>query len=171
MRLARSFPDHVISKEALEAEFARELKGEDTGRRAYTIEEKSTRKAVGWATIRTHQFTRRATSADIGLALGEKSAWNKGYGTETSKLLLDEVFRQLNLHRVEWWTFSENIASIQLAKKLGFKEEARLRDSVFFDNHYHDLIVFGLLKPEFESIRTAPEASREVKTVSYLQNP
>src|SRR2546426_1185055 len=34
MRLARSFPDHVISKEALEAEFARELKGEDTGRRA-----------------------------------------------------------------------------------------------------------------------------------------
>src|SRR5438876_12165336 len=54
MRLARSFPDHVISKEALEAEFARELKGEDTGRRAYIIEEKSTRKPVGW---RQFEFT------------------------------------------------------------------------------------------------------------------
>ena len=170
MRLARSFPDHVISKEALEAEFAKELKGEDTGRRAYIIEERSTHNSVGWATIRIHQFQRRVTAADVGLALGEKSAWNKGYGTETSKLLLDEVFRQLNLHRAEWWTYSENIASIQLARKLGFKEEARLRDAVFFDNHYHDLVVFGLLKPEFESIRTAPETSRDVKTVSYLQN-
>ncbi len=72
MRLARSFPDHVISKEALEAEFARELKGEDTGRRAYIIEEKSTRKPVGWATIRIHQFQRRMTTADVGLARERK---------------------------------------------------------------------------------------------------
>ena len=171
MRLARSFPDHVISKEALEAEFSRELKGEDTGRKAYIIEEKSTHNPVGWATIRIHLFQRRVTTADVGLALGEKSAWNKGYGTETSKLLLDEVFRQMNLHRAEWWTFSENVASIQLARKIGFKEEARLRDAVFFDNHYHDLVAFGLLKPEFESIRAVPEQSLETKTVSYLQNP
>lgn len=170
MRLARSFPDHVISKEALEAEFARELKGEDTGRRAYIIEEKSSNKPIGWATIRIQQFQRRNTTADVGLALGDKIAWNKGYGTETAKLLLDEVFRQLNLHRAEWWTFSENNVSVQLAKKLGFKEEARLRDAVFFDNHYHDLVVLGLLKQEFESIRAAPETSRD-KTVSYLQSP
>jgi RimJ/RimL family protein N-acetyltransferase len=135
---------------------SREIKGEDTGRRAYIIEEKSSHNPVGWATIRIHLFQRRATAADVGLALGEKNAWNKGYGTETSKLLLDGVFRQLNLHRAEWWTFSENIASIQLARKLGFKEEARLRDAVFFDNHYHHLVVFGVLKPEFESIQAAP---------------
>ncbi len=171
MRLARSYPDHVMSKEALEAEFARELKGEDTGRRAYIIEEKSTHKPVGWATIRIHQFQRRMTAADIGLALGEKSAWNKGYGTETSKLLLEEAFRQLNLHRAEWWTFSENDASIQLAKKLGFKEEARLREAVFFDNGYHDLVVLGLLKQEFESIRAASEKTKVMATVSYLQSP
>jgi len=170
MRLARSFPDHVISKEALETEFARELKGDDTGRRAYIIEEKSSNKPIGWATIRIHQFQRRVTTADVGLALGETTAWGKGYGTETANLLLDEVFRQLNLHRAEWWTYAENNVSVQLAKKLGFKEEARLRDEVFFDNRYHDLVVLGLLRQEFESIRTAPETSRD-KTVSYLQSP
>ncbi len=170
MRLARSFPDHVISNEALEAEFARELKGEDTGRRAYIIQEKSSNKPIGWATIRIHGFQRRNTTADVGLALGDKIAWNKGYGTETAKLLLDEVFRQLNLHRAEWWTFAENNVSVQLAKKLGFKEEARLRDAVFFDNRYHDMVVLGLLKQEFESIRAAAETSRD-KTVSYLQSP
>ncbi len=153
MRLARSFPDHVISKEALQAEFERELKGEDTGRRAYIIEEKSTGKPVGWATIRIHQFTKRMTGGDIGLALGEKRAWKKGYGTETSKLLLDEVFLQLNLHRAEWWTFAENIASLKLAEKLGFKEDGRLREAVFFDNKFHDLVVLGILKDEYEKKR------------------
>ena len=171
MRLARSFPDHMISKDALEAEFAKELKGEDTGRRAYIIEEKSTRKPIGWATIRIHQFQRRVTTADVGLALGEKTAWSKGYGTEAAKLLLNEVFRQLNLHRAEWWTYAENNLSIQLAKKLGFKEEARLRDAVFFDNGYHDLMVLGLLKQEFESIKAVSETSRGETTVSYLQSP
>jgi len=111
------------------------------------------------------------TTADVGLALGEKTAWNKGYGTETAKLLLNEVFRQLNLHRAEWWTYAENNLSIQLAKKLGFKEEARLRDAVFFDNGYHDLVVLGLLKQEFESIKAVSETSRGETTVSYLQSP
>ncbi len=164
-------PCDLEGSAGLEAEFARELKGEDTGRRAYIIEEKSSRKPVGWATIWIHQFQRRMTGADVGLALGERTAWNKGYGTETAKLLLDEVFRQLNLHRAEWWTYAENNVSVQLAKKLGFKEEARLRDAVFFDNRYHDLVVLGLLKQEFESIRSAPETSRGEKTVSYLQSP
>jgi RimJ/RimL family protein N-acetyltransferase len=97
--------------------------------------------------------------------------WNKGYGTETAKLLLDEVFRQLNLHRAEWWTYSENNLSVQLAKKLGFKEEARLRDAVFFDDRYHDLGVPGVLKQEFESTKAASETLQDKTTVSYLQSP
>ncbi len=136
--------------EGLQAEFEKELKGEDTGRRAYIIEEKSSGKPVGWATIRTHQFTRRMTAADVGLALGEKRAWNKGYGTETVELLLKEVFEQLNLHRAEWWTFAENTTSLRLAEKMGFKEEGRLRDTVFFDNRFHDMVVLGLLRDEYK---------------------
>ncbi len=77
----------------------------------------------------------------------------------------------MNLHRAEWWTYAENNVSVQLAKKLGFKEEARLRDAVFFDNRYHDLVVLGLLKQEFESIRAAAGTSSSETTVSYLHSP
>src|SRR5207245_9766638 len=77
MRLARSFPDHVIAKEAWEAEFAKELKGEDTGRRAYIIEEKSTRKPVGWATMRMHQFERTMPDGEVGFALVRQAARTK----------------------------------------------------------------------------------------------
>ncbi len=48
MQPARSFPDHVTSKEALVGEFEKELNGEETGRTAYIIEERVTgRPGVG----------------------------------------------------------------------------------------------------------------------------
>jgi len=87
---------------------------------------------------------------DLGLCIGEKDKWGKGYGTEVTKLLLEEAFEQLNLHKVGWWTFAENKASIALAKKLGFKEEGRLQDQVFFNNQFHDSIVLGLLKSQYD---------------------
>ncbi len=154
MRLARPFPDHVISMVALETEYEKELRGEDTGRRAFIIEEKSTGRSVGFASIRIQKFQRRMTSADIGLALGEKRAWKKGFGTETTRLLLDEMFHQLNLHRAEWWTYAENNASLKLAEKMGFKEDGRLREAVFFDNKFHDIVVLGMLKDEYRHVKS-----------------
>ncbi len=151
MRLTRSSPDHVISMVALEAKYERILKGDDFLDRGYIIEEKDSRRPIGWASITIHQWSRRATSADVGLAIGEKDFWRKGYGGETVGLLLKEAFEQLNLHRVGWWTFADNEASVELAKKMGFKEEDRLRDAVVFDNKYHDSMVLGLLKQEYEA--------------------
>lgn len=154
MRLARSSPDHTISMVALEAKYDRVLKGEDFAERGYIIEERAVKKPLGWASITIHQWTKRATTADIGLAIGEKDFWRKGYGTEVVGLLLKEAFEQLNLHRAGWWTFAENTASIALAKKTGFKEEGRVRDSVFFDNRYHDSVVLGILKEEYETTKS-----------------
>ncbi len=55
MRLARSFPDHTISMAALEAKYDRVLKGEDLAERGYIIEEKTSKRALGWAKITIHQ--------------------------------------------------------------------------------------------------------------------
>ncbi len=154
MRLARSSPDNMISMSAVEAKYDKMLKGEDFAERGYIIEEKASKRAVGWATISIRQWTKRATSADIGLAIGEKEFWRKGFGTETVELFLKECFEQLNLHRAGWWTFDDNIGSIALAKKMGFREEGHLRDSVFFDNKYHSGVVLGLLKDQYEAAKT-----------------
>src|SRR6266571_2306322 len=71
MRLARSQPDH-----------AKNLKGEDATTRRFGIEEKSSEKLIGWCSISYSSWAKRYTSADIGLAIGEKDRWRKGYGTE-----------------------------------------------------------------------------------------
>ena len=166
MRLARSFPDHTISREALEARYEKAIKGGDFGERYYIIEEKSSREPIGWTSLDIHGWTRRATGADIGLAIGEKDRWKKGYGTEVVRLLLQEAFEQLNLHRLTWWTFAENEASLALAKKMGFREEGRTRDSVFFDNRYHDSVILGLLRDEYDTSKEAfppPRSSRTMR--------
>ena len=150
MMLARSMPDHVKSMVSIEAEMEKDLKGEDPEVRRYMIQEKSSGKAIGWSSIRFHTWARRYHNADVGLCIGEKDKWGKGYGTEVTKLLLEEAFEQLNLHKVGWWTFAENKASIALAKKLGFKEEGRLQEQIFFNNQFHDSVVLGLLKSQYD---------------------
>ncbi len=42
----------------------------------------------------------RTRSAEVGLFIGEKSCWNKGYGTEVMRLLLQHGFGTLNLNRI-----------------------------------------------------------------------
>lgn len=153
MMLARSQPDHVKSMASVEAEMEKTLKGDDTEVRRYVIEEKSSGKAIGWCSIRYHAWARKYHNADLGLCIGEKDKWGKGYGTEVTRLLLREAFEQLNLHKVGWWTFAENKASIALAEKLGFKEEGRLRDHHFFNNQFHDAVILGLQKSQYDSIQ------------------
>lgn len=150
MRLARSEPDHLISIEALTAELEKSIRAEDQMTRRYGIQEKSSKKLIGWCSIRFNNWANRYTSAEIGLAIGEKDQWRKGYGTEIVSLLLKESFEQLSLHRAGWWTYAENKGSIALAKKMGFREEGRLRENVFFDNTFHDSVVLGLTKDEYE---------------------
>jgi RimJ/RimL family protein N-acetyltransferase len=155
MLLARSQPDHVKSMVSLEAEMEKGLKGEDSEVRRYMIEEKSSGKSIGWCSIRFHTWAGKHHNADVGLCIGEKDKWGKGYGTEVTRLLLREAFEQLNLHKVGWWTFAENKASIALAKKFGFKEEGRLRDQNFFNNQFHDSVILGLLREDHEKRPTS----------------
>src|SRR5437016_1060891 len=160
MRLARSFPDHTTSMVALEADYEKILKGEEPGRKEYIIEEGEGRTPLGWATLTIQCWPREGIgrSGEVGLALGERNRWRKGYGAEAVGLLLKVAFEQLNLHRVSWWTFAENAASLGLARKMGFKEECRVRDSVFFDNRYHDSVGLGLLRDEYQA--TSPDPVR-----------
>jgi len=37
-------------------------------------------------------------SAEIGIFIGDKSYWNKGYGKEALSLLIDYSYKKLNLH-------------------------------------------------------------------------
>lgn len=88
--------------------------------------------------------------AGFGITIGDKDYWNKGYGTEAANLIIKYGFEQLNLHRISSNAFSFNERSIRMHKKLGFREEGRQREINFANGQYHDLVLFGILKEEWQ---------------------
>jgi ribosomal-protein-alanine N-acetyltransferase len=58
-------------------------------------------------------------------------------------------FTQMQLNRVEAYVMTGNTASMRLLQKFGFQEEGLLRQYGYWQNAYHDLHLFALLKKEF----------------------
>src|SRR5256884_9941623 len=81
MRLARSFPDHTISMEAVLARYDKAVKGESFADRDYIIQEKSSGKPIGWGGVSIHQRERRATGGGNGPADAGEGHPCQGLGT------------------------------------------------------------------------------------------
>jgi len=90
-----------------------------------------------------------ARSAEVGLFIGDKSCWNKGYGTEVMHLLLCHGFETLNLNRIILHVDSENLGGIRAYEKAGFVHEARLRESNFRAGKYCDDLIMSVLRSEW----------------------
>jgi diamine N-acetyltransferase len=88
-------------------------------------------------------------SAELGIVIGEKDYWDKGYGTEAVTTLLGFAFRQMNLHRVYLRVFEDNPRAKRSYEKCGFQLEGRLRESSFSDGRYRDEWIMGILRDEF----------------------
>jgi RimJ/RimL family protein N-acetyltransferase len=66
-------------------------------------------------------------------------------------VLLAYAFLELNLHRVSLRVFSLNEKAIHIYHKLGFVEEGVMRQSLYRNGQWHDIILMGLLKEEYLS--------------------
>jgi [ribosomal protein S5]-alanine N-acetyltransferase len=56
------------------------------------------------------------------------------------------------LNRIQGDTVPGNVASEEVLKKSGFKEEGLLRESGYWKGRFHDLKCFGLIKTEYNGI-------------------
>jgi RimJ/RimL family protein N-acetyltransferase len=64
--------------------------------------------------------------ATLGIIIGEKTHWSRGYGPEAIEALLNYAFNKLSLERVKLNTFSDNVRAQAAFKKLGFSELRRV---------------------------------------------
>lgn len=86
---------------------------------------------------------------ELGIMLGEKDEWNKGYGTETMILLLRHCFDTLNLNRAYLRVYADNLRAKRSYEKAGFVEEGRLREAVYKCGNYDDVIIMSVLRSEW----------------------
>ena len=109
----------------------------------------------GWRLIGTSglfnlEWTNRC--AEIGIFIGDKSVWDKGYGTETVQLLLRHGFETLNLHRIYLRVYSSNPRGKRAYEKAGFILEGTMREAVYRHGRYVDMHIMSVLRSEWNAV-------------------
>jgi ribosomal-protein-serine acetyltransferase len=106
---------------------------------------------IGVVGFHAIDWVNRSTS--LGYWLGA-DAQGKGTMTTVVKSLCDHVFYEWELHRLEIHCAPENLRSRAIPERLGFREEARLRETELIGDRYLDSVVYGMLEDEWGSTPT-----------------
>jgi ribosomal-protein-serine acetyltransferase len=95
-----------------------------------------------------HYIDWKKKSTSIGYFLSEE-AQGKGIATITTTTLLNHIFSELKLNRVEIQCAVTNEKSIRIPERLGFKKEGITRDGQWLHDHYEDIVTYSMLAKEW----------------------
>ena len=85
-------------------------------------------------------------NAEYGIFIGDIDARGKGCGTDAAKLMICYSFEYLGLHKLYLRVLADNRAAIRSYEKAGFITEGILRDEIFADGKFHDVIRMSIIK-------------------------
>lgn len=83
--------------------------------------------------------------ADVGIIIGEKDCWGKGYATEAIRLIARHSFNTMNLHKLIAGVYGVNAGSSHAFLKAGFVREGLYKQHYFCEGKYMDSEMLGLL--------------------------
>lgn len=104
--------------------------------------------------IGLNQFRRRDRIAAAYLYIGDSEAGGHGYAFDAFDTLLAYAFERFDLWQVELWTLADNAKAIHVYTKLGFVEEATLRDRSWKEGRWVDRMVMSINRDEWEKARS-----------------
>jgi RimJ/RimL family protein N-acetyltransferase len=84
--------------------------------------------------------------ADVGIILGEKDYWNKGFATQSIQAITKYSVNTLNLHRLTAYVMKENTGSLKAFTNAGFVQEGCLKEYYYKNGLYLDVYVMGYTK-------------------------
>jgi RimJ/RimL family protein N-acetyltransferase len=145
VRTLQGADPHPVSFEASKEKFDRSLR--DETKATFCIYERSTLRPIGTTALEEIDRVHRAAEFDI--RIGEKDCWGKGYGTETTRLMLDYGFTALGLHSIRLGVVSYNERAIRAYARAGFKLAGRIRQARRAGDRAYDLILMDCLATEF----------------------
>ncbi|NIG53809.1 GNAT family N-acetyltransferase [Chitinophaga sp. Cy-1792] len=125
--------------------FQKRFKEKEGIRWAITI--KDTQHVIG--TIGINKFDKNNHRCTIGYDLAS-NWWKRGYMSEALHGFLEYVFKTLDVNRVEAEVMKDNADSCLLLEKHGFVREGLLRDHMYWQEQYHDMYMYAILKKDFQ---------------------
>ena len=82
--------------------------------------------------------------AELGIVIGEREYWSKGYGREAIKLMCQYGVAFLNLQTIYLWYVSYNMRGRKRYEAAGFVETGRIPESRLFNGVRYDDVVMTL---------------------------
>jgi RimJ/RimL family protein N-acetyltransferase len=98
------------------------------------------------------QIDRGNRRAEIGYVLN-RQFWRKGYGSEVLAAMLELIFNDFGLHRLEADIDPNNAASIALLKKFDFRQEGLFRERWLIGDEWRDSLIMALLSTRWHLAR------------------
>ncbi|MBI5931694.1 MAG: GNAT family N-acetyltransferase [Chloroflexi bacterium] len=104
---------------------------------------------VGWVTL--HSLDQKNGTFSFGVAV-YRDYRGHGYAVDAVRILLKYGFWEQRYQKCNSVCVHTNEASIRMHKKLGFIEEGKIRRNSFFNGTYHDDVLFGMTREEFDEL-------------------
>ena len=96
--------------------------------------------------IKLGPVNRKHGFADLGIIIGEKPYWGKGFATEAITLVVDYAFEKLKLNKLTAGAYANNIGSVKAFKNAGFLIEGIQKRQYLYNKKYVDGVLLGCIK-------------------------
>jgi UDP-4-amino-4,6-dideoxy-N-acetyl-beta-L-altrosamine N-acetyltransferase len=136
-----------VTRELETAWYESALEDRSNKRVIFGIETKEENSLLGFVYLINIDWISRHTN--FGILIGEKEYHGKGIGQEAMTILFRYAFDALNLRKICLEVASFNQPAIRLYQKIGFKEEGKLKQHVYLEGEYHDLIIMSIFNKDF----------------------
>ena len=146
-RLLDSDPPRLHSAKAIKDWLEKELGGQGEDMAWFTIRAVADDQLLGDINLGLTRWNSR--DAFVGLGIGPRDFWGKGYGTEAMQLILQYAFLELNLDRVTLNVFEYNQRAIRSYEKAGFQHEGRQRGALLREGKRWDMLYMSVLRKEW----------------------
>ena len=138
-------PPRPVSLAELEQRFDERLEEADRSVMRFAIEVDD--ELIGECEL--HFIDHYRATCQLGVVLG-REYWGKGFGQDAVRALLGFAFRDLNMRKVGLEVLADDERAVGAYRGAGFVEEGRLREHSWFEGAYHDALVMGILREEWQ---------------------
>ena len=155
VRLADGDPSHLSSEKKIKEWFdQRSERGPKSERVSFSVRTLEEDKFIGdlglWIDL-IH------SEAWVGLGIGEREFWSKGYGTDMMKLCMQYVFTELGVERLSLGLFEYNPRALRSYEKCGFRLEGRSRKEMLREGQRYDSLWMGILREEWLAMQNGDQ--------------
>ena len=123
--------------------YREELEHPSSLRRTFAIEDRETGTHIG--NVMYYGYERDAAEAELGITIGEREYWSRGFGSDTVATMLRYLFSELGLRRVYLHTLTWNDRAQQAFHRGGLRDVKRVHRAGY------DFILMDVTREQFEA--------------------